>query len=121
MSNEPLEIQKARANDLKNELNENAQIDKLMGKLKTMKAKPLSQIRDEAHQAIAEKSIWGYAMRSTKQILTMIQTVSNTKRNASVDTKLQALMEGQKLLSALIVSQKYNNRQLHEMKPTNER
>jgi hypothetical protein len=115
MNNEPIEIQQARENDLKNELNENAQIDKLMGKLKKMKGKPLSQIRDEAHQAIAEKNIYSYARRSAKTLFTMMQTISNVKRGSSTDTKLQAIMENQKILASLVIQLKLNTRQINEM------
>ncbi len=115
MKNEPIEIQRARDNDIKNELNENRAIDLAIDKLKSTRGKPLSQILDESHQLVAEKSIYSYAQRSAKQLFTMMQTISNTKRNTDTSKKIDAVLENQKILASLVLQLKLNSRQINEM------
>ena len=109
------EITNARLADAQNAVNESKAIDLAIEKLRNTKGKSLSEIRDNAHQVIAEKSIYSYAQRSAKELFTMMQNISNIKRGSSTDTKLQAIMENQKILASLVLQLKLNSRQINEM------
>ncbi len=109
------EIEEAKLQDAKNELNESKMIDIAIDKLRASKRKTVSQMMDESHKLVAEKSIYSYAQRSAKQLFTMMQTISNTRRNTDTSKKIDAVLENQKILASLIIQLKLNNRQINEM------
>ncbi len=115
MKNEPVEITEAKLKDAQERLQLEQTLNELTTKLKTLKkGKTISEIKEYLHEGTLA-SVWSFLSRSSKSLLSRINSNSSRMYNKTTSQKIDLLNQNLQILTAIVIKQNTDSKKLVEL------